>query len=111
MEVLIKFTVIILLMLIFAIVKALVSVPRIAKTKQDKEILKAIKKGNINSYVQEQWDNKSNDSILASLEDANEWIRLSEGMFKSETMTEIADECRDRLSKYILPQMEKRGLS
>jgi hypothetical protein len=60
-------------------------------------------------YVNYVWDNKSDESILESYKDATEWIELSSKM-ASETLVKIAADCQDRLDKYIMPQINKRGL-
>lgn len=61
-------------------------------------------------YIQKQWDNKTDESILIALEDANEWIELSKGIMSTTLTKDIAKNCQDRLDKFILPQVTKRGL-
>lgn len=61
-------------------------------------------------YIQKQWDNKTDESILIALEDANGWIELSKGIMSTTTIKEIAKDCQDRLDKFILPQVTKRKL-
>ena len=61
-------------------------------------------------YIQKQWDNKEDKHILIAFEDASEWIRLSKGIMSTPTLRGIAASCQDRLDKFILPQMNRRGL-
>ena len=61
-------------------------------------------------YIQKQWDNKTDESILTALADANEWIELSKGIMSGIVIEEIAKDCQDRLDKFIIPQVTKRGL-
>ena len=61
-------------------------------------------------YIQKQWDNKSDDSIMTALADAEGWIELGKGSMSTPTIRDIASGCQDRLDKYIMPQVTKRGL-
>lgn len=61
-------------------------------------------------YIQKQWDNKSDDSIMIAYKDATEWIELSKGALSGIVIEEIASDCQDRLDKFIMPQVTKRGL-
>ena len=60
--------------------------------------------------IQHRWDKKTNKDILVAFKDATEWIELSNGIMSSPTLKKIAGDCQDRLAKFILPQMIKRGL-
>ena len=60
-------------------------------------------------YIQKQWANKTDDDILLALKDANGWVELSNTV-TSPTLREMAKNCQDRLDKFILPQVTKRGL-
>ena len=61
-------------------------------------------------YIQKQWNNKEDEHILIAFEDANQWIELSKGRMSTATIRKIAADCQDRLDKFILPQMNRRGL-
>lgn len=61
-------------------------------------------------YMQKQWDKKSDDSIIIALADAEGWIELSKGRVSTPTINDIANDCQDRLDKFIMPQVTKRGL-
>lgn len=56
------------------------------------------------------WNNKTDEEILYSYEDATGWVDISFGITESETTIKIANTCIWRLEEYILPQMKKRGL-
>lgn len=61
-------------------------------------------------YIQKQWDNKSDESIITALADAEGWIEISEGTLSTPTIRDIASDCQDRLDRFIMPQVTKRGL-
>ena len=61
-------------------------------------------------FIQKRWDKKSDDTIIAALKDANDWIGLGKGSMSTPTIREIASDCQDRLDKFIMPQVTKRGL-
>ena len=61
-------------------------------------------------YIQRKWDNKTDESIRIAFKDASEWVALGEGSMSTPTIRSIADDCKVRLVKLILPQMIKRRL-
>ena len=61
-------------------------------------------------YTQKQWDKKSDDDIMVALADAEGWIGLDKGVVSTPTINKVAADCKDRLDKYIMPQVTKRGL-
>ena len=61
-------------------------------------------------HVQRKWDNKTDESIRIAFKDASEWIALGNGSMSTPTIRSIADDCKVRLVKFILPQMIKRRL-
>ena len=61
-------------------------------------------------YIQKRWDKKSDDDIMIALADAEGWIEISKGRVSTPTIREIASDCQDRLDKFIMPQVTKRGL-
>ncbi len=61
-------------------------------------------------YIQKQWGKKSDASIMAAYKDATEWIEISKGIMSTPTIRDIASDCQDRLDKFIMPQVNKRGL-
>ena len=63
------------------------------------------------TFIASKWDSKTDGEVLEAFTSDSEWIEISQGIFKSETTLKIAARARERLDAYILPQMEKRGLT
>lgn len=61
-------------------------------------------------FIQNVWDNRTDQQIMEAHDNAVEWIGLSKGRMACSSLTSIADSSQDRLDKYILPQMRKRWL-
>ena len=66
-------------------------------------------------YIQHQWDNKSDDSIIHALADAEGWVELNNRILANggehmPTLNKVAKSCQDRLDRLIMPQVTKRGL-
>ena len=61
-------------------------------------------------YIQKQWDNKSDDDIMIAFNDAIDWMQLASGRMSTGAIKDIARDCEDRLRKYIMPQVTRRGL-
>ena len=61
-------------------------------------------------YIQKQWDNKSDDSIMIAFNDAVDWMQLASGSMATPTIKDIARDCENGLLAHIKPQMIKRGL-
>lgn len=59
--------------------------------------------------IDNTWNSRTDEEIIESFKDSEGWISLSRKR-ESEVLLEIADDCRTRLTQYILPQMRKRGL-
>lgn len=62
------------------------------------------------NYISKIWDDRTDEDIIDTYEDATDWIRLSKGIMASAVLTKIAADCQQRLDKFILPQIEKREL-
>ena len=58
-------------------------------------------------YIKSVWDNKSDEQILASFDDAAQWITV---LGQTDT-SGVVSSCQERLDLYILPQMKRRNLS
>ena len=61
-------------------------------------------------HTQLVWNNRTDKDIMSAYEDAQGWIDISKGVFESKTTLDIAYDCKNRLDKWIIPQMIKRGL-
>jgi hypothetical protein len=62
------------------------------------------------AFFHRQWSKKPNSEIMVAFDDANDWIDIGTGRFALPTARVIAGECQEKLDRYILPQMRKRGL-
>ena len=60
--------------------------------------------------VKKVWDAKADSSIRIAYIDAMEWIEVSKEC-KSNTITTVAERAKERLEKYIKPQMKARGMT
>jgi len=67
-------------------------------------------KETVDKYILNTWDAKTDESILISYKDATEWIKSLRFLYREDEESTIRDRCKDRLEKYIMPQMIKRGL-
>ena len=63
-------------------------------------------------YIQRVWDEKSDEDINDAYVNAKEWIQISNSThFNIPITRKIAEECREKLKKFIIPQSVKRGLN
>jgi hypothetical protein len=61
-------------------------------------------------FIQKIWDEKSDASIIEDRDDVNDWLKREEGHLPLQLPPSLKERLTDRWEKYILPQLEKRGL-
>ncbi len=54
-------------------------------------------------HIQDAWDSKTDEQIIAAYMDALAWLSLKAAEC-------LHEDCKARLDNYIIPQMKKRGL-
>ena len=70
---------------------------------------KAWKEDRKQRHIQSVWDKRSDDDIRDAYKDAQDWLSLDADKW-GDTMKNIHKSVNERLEKFILPQMKKRGL-
>jgi len=62
------------------------------------------------SYVQRQWDRKSNKDVLYAFKDRIGWVKWINPTTDRAELRELHKNCQRDLDERIIPQMQKRGL-